>query len=108
MEDRETIGQKFSPILVEIEAALLEHAACVEKPTEFTDDGFRAALQIFWTAILDKMYALQVNEGFMLGTACDMAEKCGNDLRAFVKTYTNIDTTTLYSCESTSSSPIKK
>ena len=86
------IGHKISPILEEIELALLEH----EGPIEFTHEGFRAALKIFFDAMLDKMWALQTNEDIDQQDRELMAEKLGEELRAMVKTYTNIDTFDLY------------
>lgn len=91
-----TIGQKISPILKEIEDTLWEHEAYKATKPEFTFDGFRASLKIFMAAMLDKVFELQMKEGFTKEDALNMAQKCGEDLNKFVKTYTNLDPKTFY------------
>ena len=66
-----------------------------EKP-DYTIDGFRAATKIFMNVIMDKMWELQQSEDLDMEDKIKMAEKCGQDLRNFVKIYTNIDTFELY------------
>lgn len=88
------LGQSFSPILEEIADALLEN---YETKPEFTLEGFKAALYIFQSALMDKMYTLQTNEDIPNEIKMDMALKLGGDLRDLVKTYCNIDTHELYS-----------
>jgi hypothetical protein len=90
------IGKKLSPILSEIESTLMEFEINVAKPPEYTDEGFRASIRIFLSAMLDKMWKLQEDEGIDINTRADMAEKLGNELRNIVRVYTNIDTHNLY------------
>lgn len=90
------IGEKLSPVLCEIESALLEYEVNVNRPPQYTDEGFRAAIKIFMSAILDKMWKLQEDENIDIDTRADMAEKLGNELRNMVRIYTNIDTRDLY------------
>jgi hypothetical protein len=90
------IGKKLSPVLSEIESALMEFEINVAKPPEYTDEGFRASIRIFLSAMLDKMWKLQEDEGIDINTRADMAEKLGNELRNIVRVYTNIDTHNLY------------
>jgi hypothetical protein len=90
------IGKKLSPVLSEIESALMEFEANVAKPPEYTDEGFRASVRIFLSAMLDKMWKLQEDEGIDIDTRADMAEKLGNELRNIVRVYTNIETHDLY------------
>ena len=90
------IGKKLSPILSEIESALIEFEANVARPPQYTNEGFRAAVRIFLSAMLDKMWKLQEDEGIDINTRADMAEKLGNELRNIVRIYTNIDTHNLY------------
>jgi hypothetical protein len=90
------IGKKISPILSEIESALIEFEINVAKPPEYTDEGFRAAVKIFLSVMLDKMWKLQEDEGIDINTRADMAEKLGNELRNIIRVYTNIDTHSLY------------
>jgi hypothetical protein len=90
------IGKKLSPILSEIESALIEFEINVAKPPEYTDEGFRASVKIFLSVMLDKMWKLQEDEGIDINTRADMAEKLGNELRNIIRVYTNIDTHSLY------------
>jgi hypothetical protein len=90
------IGKKLSPILSEIESTLMEFEINVAKPPEYTDEGFRASVRIFLSAMLDKMWKLQEDEGIDINTRADMAEKLGNEIRNIVRVYTNIDTHSLY------------
>jgi len=90
------IGKKLSPILFEIESTLIEFEINVAKPPEYTDEGFRASVRIFLSAMLDKMWKLQEDEGLDIDTRADMAEKLGTEIRNIVRVYTNIDTHNLY------------
>jgi hypothetical protein len=90
------IGKKLSPILSEIESALMEYELNINRPPEYTDEGFRASVKIFLSVMLDKMWKLQEDEGIDIDTRTDMAEKLGTELRNIVRVYTNIDTHNLY------------
>jgi hypothetical protein len=90
------IGKKLSPILSEIESALIEFEINVARPPEYTDEGFRASVKIFLSVMLDKMWKLQEDEGIDINTRADMAEKLGNEIRNIIRIYTNIDTHSLY------------
>jgi hypothetical protein len=90
------IGKKLSPVLSEIESTLMEFEINVAKPPEYTDEGFRASIRIFLSAMLDKMWKLQEDEGIDIDTRADMAEKLGSEIRNIVRVYTNIETHDLY------------
>jgi hypothetical protein len=90
------IGKKISPILSEIELALIEFEINVAKPPEYTNEGFRASVKIFLSVMLDKMWKLQEEEGIDINTRADMAEKLGTKIRNIIRVYTNIDTHDLY------------
>lgn len=90
------IGKKLSPILSEIESALIEYELNINRPPEYTDEGFRASVKIFLSVMLDKMWKLQEDEEIDINTRADMAEKLGNELRNIIRVYTNIDTHDLY------------
>ena len=90
------IGEKISPILAEIEATLWEFEAAVGTKPGYSDEGFRASIKIFMSAMLDKMYELQSDESLCIDDRSKMAESLGNSVRSLVKTYTNIDTHDLY------------
>ena len=90
------IGEKLSSVLSEIESALIEFEINVARPPQYTDEGFRAAVRIFLSAMLDKMWKLQEDEGIDINTRADMAEKLGSEIRNIIRVYTNIDTHSLY------------
>lgn len=90
------IGKRLSTILSEIEMAILEFEVNVARPPEYSDEGFRAAVKIFMSAMLDKMWKLQEDENIDINSRTEMANKLGNELRNLVRVYTNIDTHNLY------------
>lgn len=90
------IGQKISPILSEIEDTLWEFEAHSGIKPEYTIEGFRAATKIFMSVMMDKIWELQSDENIDMEDRMNMAQKCGEDVRKLVKTYTNIDTQELY------------
>lgn len=91
------IGKELSPILEEIESSLLEFA---EYKPEFTTEGFRAAIFIFQSALLDKMFELQEKEKMSLEDSEIMAKNLGEELRNTVYRFTGIDTHKLFTDES--------
>lgn len=93
---KENLGIQISPILEEIEMALLEHQIAAQDILTFTDNGFRAAIKIFMDATLSKMWVMQENENLAMEDKCNMAEKLGEELRKLIKVYTNIETHELY------------
>lgn len=90
------IGKRLSTILSEIEMAIIEFEVSVARPPEYSDEGFRAAVKIFMSAMLDKMWKLQEDENIDINSRTEMANKLGNELRNLVRVYTNIDTHNLY------------
>lgn len=87
------IGKKLQPSLLQIELLLLENN---EHKPNYSDDSFRAITFIFMSAMMDKMYNLQTSENIAQEDSENMATKCGEDLRKFVKIYTDIDTHNLF------------
>lgn len=96
MEKTQTIGQKISPILIEIENALWEFEANVALPPQFTTEGFRAANKIFMAAIMDKLWLIQEFDKMPIKDCENMAENLGKEIKDIVFKYTNIDTHKLY------------
>jgi hypothetical protein len=90
------IGQQLSPILVEIEETLWEFEHRSAMKPEYTEDGFRAACKIFMSVLMDKIWELQSEEKIDMEDRIKMVEKAGADVRALIKTYTDIDTHELY------------
>lgn len=91
------IGTKISSILEEIEHTLWEFEVnqAGTKPN-YSIEGFRGAIKIFMSVLMDKMWELQSFEEMDLNDRMNMATKLGEDVRKLVKTYTNIDTHDLY------------
>jgi len=94
--DNKSIGGELSPILCEIEETLWEFEANNGMKPDFTIEGFRAATKIFMSVLMDKIWELQSDEKIDMQTRLDMAEKAGEDVRKLIKTYTDIDTHSLY------------
>ena len=90
------LGEKLSPILVELEDTLLEFEADFGLKPDYTMEGFRGACKIFMSVIMDKLWELQEADKISQEDRENMATKCGEDLRKFIKTYTDIDTFDLY------------
>ena len=90
------IGQKISPVLEEIEKVLWEFEANIASKPEYTINGFRAAMKIFLSVTLDKMWELQESENMDIKDRENMAQKAGEEMKSFVKKYTNIDCHKLY------------
>jgi len=91
------IGKKLSNVLIEIEKTLWEFEDMFgNEPPRYSAEGFRGACKIFMSAIMDRLWLLQDKEDMSMDDKCKMAEKAGEDLRRFIKTYTDIDTQELY------------
>lgn len=88
-----TLGKRLSPVLSEIEDTLLDN---YETKPGFDNDGFRASVFIFQSALLDKMWELQEKENLSNKIREEMATKCGEGIRNLIKTFTDIDTYKLY------------
>ncbi len=93
---RQSIGQKLSPILNEISEALWEFDAQELGSPRFEDEDLASATKIFTSVMLDKLWALSESEGLDLETAGAMAEKLGHELRHLIKVYTGLDSHDFY------------
>lgn len=91
-----TIGEKLSPILVEIENTLWEFEANRGIKPEFTMEGFRAATKIFMAVLMDKIWELQTDENIDMQDRLSMVFKAGEDVRNLIKIYTDLDTHKFY------------
>lgn len=90
------IGKELDPILVDIENAILEFDAFVGMKPNYSDDGFRAAVKIFMSTIMDKMFDKQMNDKKTLYESMEEAELVGNKLRELILEHTGIDTYKFY------------
>lgn len=93
------IGKKLSPILLEIEQTLIEFECYNGTQPEYTDEALRAATKIFFSILMDKMFDLQLKEKISHKSACEMATAAGEELRRFIKVYTDIDTLELFNSD---------
>lgn len=91
-----SIGEDISPILKEIEDTLWEFEANVGVQPLYTEDGFKASIKIFLSAMLDKMWDLQEKENMPMKDRTLMAAKVGDSVRQLVKVFTDIDTHDFY------------
>jgi len=90
------IGKSLSPILLEIEEIIIENEVNLGIKPDYSKEALRSATKIFMSVILDKMWELQKLENIDIEDSDNMAIKCGEELRAFVKKFTDIDTHDLY------------
>jgi hypothetical protein len=90
------IGKQLSEILCEIEETIINSDASESGNPAYTNTGFRAATYIFMHVLMDKMWELQELEDMDPEFREQMSQKCGSDLRNFIKTYTNLDTFDFY------------
>ena len=92
-----TLGEWLHPSLLQIEDTIWSFEMFAENiPPQYTNEGFRAIMRLFMSAMMDKIWALQEAEGMEMEDRAAMVEKCGQEVRALVKTFTNIDTQKLY------------
>ncbi len=89
------IGEKLNPVLCELEETLWILEGNGTKPN-YSNEAFRAATKIFMSCLMDKMYDLQLEENIDEENKIKMVQKAGEDLRKFIKTYTNLDTHDFY------------
>lgn len=93
---RESIGEKLSPILEEVEATLLEHEEQELGQPLYTEAGFRASVKIFMSVVMDSLWNMQELADMTLDERLDMAEEAGLDIKKLIMKYTGIDTHKLY------------
>jgi hypothetical protein len=67
----------------------------IDSKPNYTDSDFLNIILIFQLALMDKMYDLQLREQMNEEDMTNMARNCGQELRKFIKTYTNLDTVEL-------------
>lgn len=63
---------------------------------DYTDEGFRAAIKIFTSVFIEKIYDLQEKEGLDHSDRLNMGIQAMKDLKQMIKVYTNIDTEKFY------------
>ena len=93
---KKTIGEKITPILVEIELTICEHEENRGSTPDYPIEGLRAATKIMMSLLMDKMFELQDKEAIPQEQREAMATSAGKEFRKLIKTYTGIDTYDLY------------
>ena len=93
----QTIGQKLSPILEEIEDTLWESEARTNpQPPQYPIEAVRAGIKIFSSIILDKLWEKQEKDGVEQGKRESEARLAGVVISKLVLDLTGIDTKKLY------------
>lgn len=90
------IGKQLSPILLEIEAAIIDFDCHVKTKPNYTEDALRATGKILISVFMDKMWEMQEQDNMSQEYRLEMAQKCGEDLRQMFKTYCNVDSHDFY------------
>ena len=90
------IGEAIKPLLMIIENAIWNFEVEKEQLPRFDDDAFRAAIKIFATALIERIWILQENEHMSLDDRVKMALSAAKEVQKIVKVYANIDTKELY------------
>jgi hypothetical protein len=75
-------------LIFELEKQILE--SNTSKPRNYTDEEFRASIQVFWTMALNKMYFNMPDVDECL------AFDFGSELNKLILKYTNVDTHGIY------------
>jgi len=91
------IGTELSPMLIEIEDLIWDFE--YDNPKEqgkYSKEGFRGAIKIFMSALLDKMWDFQEENKISQEDRIKKAEEAGQIVRLFIKSYTGIDSIDLY------------
>ena len=90
------IGKKISPILLELEAAIVEFDCTINEKPNYTEDALRASGKILLSVVMDKMWDMQEQDKMSQEDRLKMAQSCGEELRKLFKTYCNVDTHDFY------------
>ena len=93
---KETIGQKLSVVLQEIEDTLWEYEVNVKGPPMFTTRGFAAVTKIFMAVFMDKMWVKFQKEKLSPEAREEIANLVGRKVRALIKEHTGIDMVEVY------------
>ena len=91
------IGKELSPILSEIHDALWQFEADHEGTRPgFTTEGFKGAIKIFVSALLEMAWNHQEQIGMSQEEREAVAQKTGEEIRTLVTRVTGIDPRDLY------------
>lgn len=96
MNNTKPVGETVKPLLQIIENAIWEYELVSPLTPEFDDESFRSIIKIFAAALIERVWRLQENENMSDNDRVNMALSAAEELRKFIKVYTNIDTTSFY------------
>ena len=94
---KNTIGEKLSPVLAEIEETLWENEAKQIGRPNFPAEGGQGAFKIFSAVIMQGIYKNAEYIGMDIRDKIKMVESFSSDLRKITKKYANIDPRDFYS-----------
>ena len=90
----------YKESLIVLENGLWDHDLRVEEqhasPYEYDDETFRACIKLFMSSMMWKLWEVQEKNDVEFSIRCDEAESVGNEIKEFVKKWTDIDTRSLY------------
>jgi len=97
MDIMEAIGKSISPTLIEMESNIwgFEYSN-PDKQYKYTKEGFRGAMKIFMSGVMDKMWDYQEKNKMPQKDREKQATEVGQSIRTLVKKYTGIDSYDLY------------
>ena len=94
------VNNPYSEILKELEETLWEHDYLVEKEKAniytYSNDDFRAAMKIFMSACMWKIWDRQEKDNFSMDMRIQEVEDFAEKLKILCELYLNIDVVKLY------------
>ena len=89
-------SKQITPILLELEGALIDRAAAEIVPEGFNQEALRAATMIFQSVLLDHMWNLQEWENMPQKQREEMANHAGSQIRKLIKEMTGLESHNFY------------
>lgn len=88
--------QQITMILSEIEATIWEFDYYVNDRPHYGEGAFSAAVKIFFSVAMEKMFLFQMEKKVTQEESLQMAHEFGNKMHDLIKEFTNIDTHKFY------------
>ena len=89
-------AERISTVIDSIADAVLEYSVNHVEPPDLTIKTLESSIIIFQFALMDHLWKLQVVENMPQEQREEMASAAGSRLRELVKTFTGIDTHSMY------------
>lgn len=90
------LGKKLTPIIEEIEFAIIEFDSELNTKPKWGDTALRSSAKIFISVLMDKMWDMMESENIPQDTRVQMSEQCGKEVRKIIKTFCNVDSFEFY------------